>query len=196
MKKAAENNTWQIISLGIGVLVVILLLLNLFTTEQVKRKNYIYYLRMKPQIVKEIAPTPTHCNRPNYMDRYNKINRSDCKPEYEKDWFQIFGQKLFLVREEIKVKSESTINVESDQKVDFDDVNQVVNVVGKLITLPTGETPSLATVSDVSKLQDQIFFKNAQDGDRVLIYTEAKKAILYRPSTNKVIDVAPVGEGI
>jgi hypothetical protein len=64
--------------------------------------------------------------------------------------------------------------------------------VGKIIELPQGETPSVATVSDVSKLVNQPFFKNALNGDRVLVYTQAKKTILYRPSARKVIETAPV----
>jgi len=67
----------------------------------------------------------------------------------------------------------------------------VVSQVGKLMVLPN-ETPQLATVSDVTKLANQPFFAHAQDGDKVLIYQNAKKAILYRPSVNKIIEVAPV----
>lgn len=67
--------------------------------------------------------------------------------------------------------------------------------VGMLMELPTNETPTIATVSDVSKLKGQPFFVHAQNGDKVLIYTNAKKAILYRPAENKIIDVAPVNLG-
>ena len=72
---------------------------------------------------------------------------------------------------------------------------QLITDVGKLTDLPQGETPTVATVSDVSKLKGQAFFAKAQNGDKVLIYTQAKRAILYRPSTNKVIEIAPVNLG-
>lgn len=62
--------------------------------------------------------------------------------------------------------------------------------IGMLYDLPTGETPTIATVSDKSKLQKQAFFAKAENGDKVLIYTDAKKAILYRPSLNKIMEVA------
>lgn len=71
----------------------------------------------------------------------------------------------------------------------------LLSAVGNLIDLPQNETPTIATVSDVTKLQGQPFFAKAQNGDKVLIYTNAKKAILYRPSENKIIDVAPVNIG-
>jgi hypothetical protein len=57
------------------------------------------------------------------------------------------------------------------------------------MTLPT-EKPTIATVENTKKLTSQAFFKNARNGDKVLMYTQTKKAILYRPSEDKVIEVA------
>jgi hypothetical protein len=68
----------------------------------------------------------------------------------------------------------------------------LVTKVGKLIDLPKDETPQIATVSDVAKLQGQPFFQNAKNGDKVLIYNNNKKVILYDPNADKVINVAPL----
>lgn len=75
------------------------------------------------------------------------------------------------------------------------EVKNVVEQVAKLIVLPTDEDPTLATVVDPDKLRDQPFFANAQKGDRVLIYTKARKAILYNPTSHKIVDVAPINIG-
>lgn len=72
------------------------------------------------------------------------------------------------------------------------EVNQLTQQISQFFQLPTGETPTLATVSDASKVRNQAFFKDAQNGDKVLLYSKAGEAILYRPSTKKIIAVAPV----
>ena len=71
----------------------------------------------------------------------------------------------------------------------------LVAKVGQLIVLPEGEEPTVATVNEPEKLKDQPFFANAKQGDKVLIYTKAKKAILYRTAENKIVEVAPVNIG-
>ena len=75
------------------------------------------------------------------------------------------------------------------------EVKQLLSKIGAFMQLPTDEEPTVATVTDPEKLKDQPFFAGSQNGDKVLIYTKARKAILYRPSTNKIIDVAPVNIG-
>lgn len=72
------------------------------------------------------------------------------------------------------------------------EAQQVIAEVGKTVDLPKDEIPTVATVSDPSKLKDQPFFAEAQLGDKVLIYAQAKRAILYRPSTHKIIGIAPL----
>jgi hypothetical protein len=72
------------------------------------------------------------------------------------------------------------------------EVASIVMQVGKLMVLPTDETPTMATVTDPEKLQNQTFFKNAKEGDKVLIYSHAGKAILYDPLLRKIVEVAPI----
>ena len=72
------------------------------------------------------------------------------------------------------------------------EAEQLVGVVKKLIILPEGELPTVATVSDPTKLKDQAFFAKAKVGDKVLLYAAAKKAYLYDPKANRILEVAPI----
>ena len=77
-----------------------------------------------------------------------------------------------------------------------EEIQALVEKVGRLIVLPEGETPTLATVSNPEELKkDQEFFMKAMAGDKVLIYTGAKKAYLYSVTLNKILEVAPVNIG-
>ena len=73
-----------------------------------------------------------------------------------------------------------------------EEINSLKNKVSQHIQLPEEEIPTVATVSDKSKLEGQPFFANAQSGDKVLIFTKAGKAILFRPEIDRIIEVAPV----
>lgn len=75
------------------------------------------------------------------------------------------------------------------------EVKTLISRVGKLVLLPTGETPTVATVSDKNKLKNQAFFAHAENGDQLLMYPKAGKAYLYRPSLNLLIEVAPLNIG-
>lgn len=76
-----------------------------------------------------------------------------------------------------------------------EETRRLVEQVSRLIELPDNEEPTIATISDIEKLKDQPFFAKAKTGDKVLIYTNAKKAILYDPVANRIIEVAPVNIG-
>lgn len=68
----------------------------------------------------------------------------------------------------------------------------LVEEIGKMMVLPSNETPQVATVSDVEKLKGQSFFARAKNGDKVLIYTKSQKAVLYDPVAKKVVEVGPI----
>lgn len=97
-----------------------------------------------------------------------------------------FGGFYFKKYQDLKKNPPST-----DQAAQAE-VDRTVAAVGKLYSLPKDEKPSVATVKDKTKLKDQPFFDKAENGDVTLIYSNAKLAILYRPSTNKIINVSSV----
>lgn len=82
--------------------------------------------------------------------------------------------------------------LDNPENVAQEEVANITNKLGKLMILPEDEEPTVATVLEKDKIQDQPFFSKAENGDKVIIYTKAMKAILYRPSANKIIEVAPI----
>jgi UDP-N-acetylglucosamine transferase subunit ALG13 len=91
--------------------------------------------------------------------------------------------------------SEYSALKQNPNKLVQEETNKLVTQIGKLIVLPEGETPTVATVSDVEKLRSQPFFAKAKKGDRVLIYANARKALLYDPESNRIVEVAPINIG-
>lgn len=72
------------------------------------------------------------------------------------------------------------------------ETQKLISQLKKFIDLPVKEDPTIATIIDATKLKDQPFFANAKNGDKVILYVKARKAILYRPSEIKIIDVSPL----
>jgi len=76
------------------------------------------------------------------------------------------------------------------QKAVREDTRRLVEKVGELVVLPENEEPTIATVNDPAQLKGHPFFAKAKKGDKVLIFSNAGKSILYDPVANKVIEVA------
>ena len=108
------------------------------------------------------------------------------------------GTAYYFYNEDLKNKKEieaaqAEIERLSDtEQVAKEEQEQLINQVGQLVELPTNETPTVATVTDINRLKNQAFFADAQNGDKLLIFTREKKAYLYRPSTNKIVTIAPL----
>jgi len=105
------------------------------------------------------------------------------------------GSMFWQTRQELATLRENP-TAEAQEELD-----QIIAQVSALITLPEGATPILATVNNADSLRDrQPFFKDAQNGDKLLMYTTApeeseRKAYLYRPSNKQLINVAPINVG-
>lgn len=71
---------------------------------------------------------------------------------------------------------------------------RIVERVNTLFHLPA-EEPTVAQIEDKSKLESQSFFDGAQNGDYLLVYSDAKLALIYREKDNKLVNVGPVNTG-
>ncbi|GAC1387395.1 MAG: hypothetical protein NVS1B7_1340 [Candidatus Saccharimonadales bacterium] len=71
--------------------------------------------------------------------------------------------------------------------------NKTIAAVSKLYDLPKDEQPTITAIKDVSDtFKKELFFAKAQNGDITLVYTKAKLAIIYRPSTKQLVNVSSV----
>lgn len=101
------------------------------------------------------------------------------------------GYFYFQSQKDQSVKGSATNTQTMVQKKDHD----LVSEVGKLVDLPSGENPTIATITEVEKLKVQPLFAKAKNGDKVLIFTKAKKVIIYDPVAKKILDIAPISIG-
>lgn len=105
------------------------------------------------------------------------------------------GGVIKLSKENQRLKTEIQVLKEDPNKIAKEETAKVVALVGKLVILPEGEEPVMATVTDKEKLKDQPVFAKAENGDKVLIYSIAQKAYIYNPTKNVIVDVVPVNIG-
>ena len=95
----------------------------------------------------------------------------------------LFAWNLYMVKSPAKAATQ----VQQAQ------VKDLITKVGKLIILPTGEEPVVATINDAAALiKDQVFYKGSKNGDVVLVYQKASKAIVYSPDRNVIVNVGPI----
>jgi len=68
-----------------------------------------------------------------------------------------------------------------------EEIDQLTAKISAFYTLPQGETPTIRSIDSPELVRGQAFFFDTAQGDKLLIYKNAKTAILYRPKENKVI---------
>jgi hypothetical protein len=69
----------------------------------------------------------------------------------------------------------------------------IADNVRLIAQVPSNETPVISTIADKSKI-NQAFLSEAENGDKIVIYPKARKAVLYRPSTKRIVAIAPVAD--
>ena len=67
----------------------------------------------------------------------------------------------------------------------------IIQSVNDIAITPSG-TPEIATVKDASKLTSGALAKVAKNGDQLLIYSQANRIFVYRPTVRKLVDILSV----
>lgn len=80
-------------------------------------------------------------------------------------------------------------SLQNGQAIPQKQLDKITRNVAKHMIVPEG-TPGVVVVKDITALASQAFFKNAQNGDVVLVYPE--QAIIYSPKRDIIVNVGPV----
>lgn len=97
--------------------------------------------------------------------------------------------RYIMVRKQVSALS----SIEGQQQLAQEQVSQLIEKVGKHMILPRDEEPTVANVTDADALKkEQPFFESAKNGNQVLVYAQAKKAILYDSTEDIIVNVGSV----
>ena len=87
----------------------------------------------------------------------------------------------------------ANVNESLTQEEAQQEVEELLERVGRHIVLPEDETPLIATVINAETLiAEQPFYTGVQDGDRLIVYNDSLKAIIYSPDRDIIVNVGPV----
>ncbi|HZM63503.1 MAG TPA: hypothetical protein VFB59_00030 [Candidatus Saccharimonadales bacterium] len=68
---------------------------------------------------------------------------------------------------------------------------RTIQRINEMVEAPS-EKPSVVTVSDASKLTNKELANRAKNDDKLLIYTENKRIIIFRPLSDKIVDMLTI----
>lgn len=103
-----------------------------------------------------------------------------------------FWKKIEDLPKTINSSSAANASVLTNQAQKVGQKELIIAEVGKLMRLPKNESPVIATVTDSAKIREIPFFNTAKEGQKILIYAKAQKAILYDPKIKKIISAGPM----
>lgn len=87
----------------------------------------------------------------------------------------------------------SYIFLNDNKQINDDDL---INKVNDLVVLSENDKPIIATVTNDDLSKTNSLFKNAKIGDKVLIYSLSKKAIIFRQESQKIVEMSKLDSNI
>jgi hypothetical protein len=160
---------------------------------------------MEKLFPKKVSVKKEKIKKDKVYKKMEKITELESTPKKGFNWLKIVlvafilgcllglsGTAFYFYRQYKQALTAQNIISENKEDQAQKEAQSVKETIGNFMELPTDEEPILATVTDIEKIKNQPFFAKAQNGDKVLIYTNNKKAILYRPSIGKIIEASAV----
>ncbi len=68
---------------------------------------------------------------------------------------------------------------------------KLVSAISKSLVLPN-EVPTIVSVLNHTKFNNETLRNSSKDGDKLIVFSQSKKLILYRPSSKKVVEVLSI----
>lgn len=100
----------------------------------------------------------------------------------------VFAYLYFDAKNELSMVSTAQGQTALAQK----EIQEVTDKLSKLTILPE-ESPVVATILDAKLLATQsAFYTNAENGDKLVVYTNAQKAYIYSPTKNVIVNSGPL----
>lgn len=94
----------------------------------------------------------------------------------------VVGLVAVIVFQQITINSKTT---------EEEEARNIQNQLSKLMILPKEEA-LVSEIKNVNEIKDQAFFSKAENGDKVLIFVQDAKIVIYRDCDNKIVNVGPI----
>ncbi len=92
-------------------------------------------------------------------------------------------------------QSQNRTQTEID-KANQEQILSIVSRVKRHLVLPDSELPQVAEIKDAALAsKEQPFLNGSQNGDFLIVYAKAGKAIVYSPTRDLIVNVGPVQMG-
>ncbi len=103
---------------------------------------------------------------------------------------QELHQAKIQINELTQITNTATTTSSSDE---LNVTQSILQDIGQRIELPIGEDPTVVLIEDAEKAsKEQVFYSQVIEGDIVVIYPNAKKAIIWSPSRMKIVNAGAV----
>lgn len=100
----------------------------------------------------------------------------------------VTGYMYYQTRQQLEALS----TPQGQQRLSEQEIAAVLSQLGKLTLLPD-ESPVVATIIDADFLATQsAFYQQSQNGDKLVIFPQAKKAFVFSPERNIIVNSGPL----